>query len=337
MDSPNTSNSHKFSQNSPVLQTEIHEKNQNGSGNDVAALKILIPRIVAGRLIGKGGSTISKIQEETSAIIRISNPQTFFPNTQERILLIKSTPNNLMDAQKFLLNKIFEQVGNSKNKASNILHIVVPTAAVGHLIGQGGVTIQDLCVKSGARIQFASKEQSVVNGERIASIHGSPEVCKEAVSLIVQKMLEQPQYCTYRNMTLTYPNRLFTADQFQSVILPGGIHQNQAPNNFQNIPISEVIQTATKIEMGISDDLIGAVIGKRGQKIIQIQQMTGTKITLSKREEPLTNLKNTSTARKRLLTIVGTSQAAYAAQSYISAVVQNASLSKQMSNFREKL
>jgi len=344
MDSQNTQNLNNSPQNPSSPHSEAKETTQNGTGSDIAALKILIPRVVAGKLIGKGGSTITQIQEETSATIRISNPQTFFPNTQDRILLIKSTPSHLMVAQRLVVSKIFEQGDNAKSKVPTTLNIVVPTSAAGHLIGQGGTTIQDLCVKSGARIQFASKEQPTVNGERIASIYGSPDVCIEAVSLIVEKMLEQPQYFTYKNMSLTYPNRLFTPNQFQPMMLSGGMHQSQtvsshpfASNNFQSIPLSNVIHATTTIEMEISDELVGAVIGKRGQKIIQIQQMTGTKVTLSKRDEQqLPNQKNSTNGKKRLLTIVGTSQAAYAAQSYISAMLQNAVITKQIPNTREK-
>lgn len=42
-------------------------------------LKVLIPSIAAGAIIGKGGETISQIQKETGANIKMSKANDFYP------------------------------------------------------------------------------------------------------------------------------------------------------------------------------------------------------------------------------------------------------------------
>ena len=42
-------------------------------------LKVLVPTIAAGAIIGKAGETITQIQKETSADIKMSKANDFYP------------------------------------------------------------------------------------------------------------------------------------------------------------------------------------------------------------------------------------------------------------------
>ena len=48
-------------------------------GESQAQVKVLIPSIAAGAIIGKGGDTISQIQKDTGANIKMSKANDFYP------------------------------------------------------------------------------------------------------------------------------------------------------------------------------------------------------------------------------------------------------------------
>ena len=53
------------------------------SGNDgVVNLKVLVPSVAAGAIIGKGGETIADIQKQTGGKIKMSKSNDFYPGTQ---------------------------------------------------------------------------------------------------------------------------------------------------------------------------------------------------------------------------------------------------------------
>ena len=47
--------------------------------SDQVHLKVLIPSIAAGAIIGKGGETITQIQKDTGANIKMSKANDFYP------------------------------------------------------------------------------------------------------------------------------------------------------------------------------------------------------------------------------------------------------------------
>ena len=57
--------------------------------SDQVHLKVLVPSIAAGAIIGKGGETITQIQKETGANIKMSKANDFYPG--ERFLMFVNT------------------------------------------------------------------------------------------------------------------------------------------------------------------------------------------------------------------------------------------------------
>ena len=53
---------------------------------DNVHLKVLIPSIAAGAIIGKGGETITQIQKDTGATVKMSKNNDFYPGIKGHIL-----------------------------------------------------------------------------------------------------------------------------------------------------------------------------------------------------------------------------------------------------------
>ena len=69
-----------------------------GDGADDLALKCLVTNGDAGAVIGKGGSVISVIQQESGARVKMSQNNDFYPGTQDRVLLITGTKDSVFAA-----------------------------------------------------------------------------------------------------------------------------------------------------------------------------------------------------------------------------------------------
>lgn len=54
-------------------------------------LKMLCPAALIGTIIGKGGATINKLNQNTGARIKLSQNQDFFPTTNDRIISIQGS------------------------------------------------------------------------------------------------------------------------------------------------------------------------------------------------------------------------------------------------------
>ena len=122
------------------LETEIHtadetKKRAHQDGNDVAEalsnkrialssssndpdpdadlemfLKVLIPNPIAGLLIGKQGVTINTMTESSGCRIRLSGNNTFYPGTNERLVLLSGTKSAIIMALELVTEKVAESM-----------------------------------------------------------------------------------------------------------------------------------------------------------------------------------------------------------------------------------
>ncbi len=69
-------------------------------------LKLLVADRVAGSIIGKGGKVITEIEASTGCVMKLSPGQTFFPGTQERIVVISGSVEGISEAVRIILVKV---------------------------------------------------------------------------------------------------------------------------------------------------------------------------------------------------------------------------------------
>lgn len=100
------------------LNTEIMEKVQSdakhaGDNNRSNVVKMIVPNLTAGLIIGKGGETIKKIQQDTSAKVIVNSPQDC-PVRNERIVAISGTREQRIDACREVMTRIAPDAQNIK-------------------------------------------------------------------------------------------------------------------------------------------------------------------------------------------------------------------------------
>ena len=78
------------------------------SGVQAYLLKMLCPRDCVGNIIGKGGSVISELNVTTGARIKISQNNEFFPQTNDRVIVISGSTEKIATALTELITKMIE-------------------------------------------------------------------------------------------------------------------------------------------------------------------------------------------------------------------------------------
>ena len=138
------------------------------------------PQAVVGRVIGKGGETIKLLQAQSGCKIQIDQN---FPEGHPRKITVEGSEAQVRHAVGLIDLKINENgPGAAADPGAPQTIIDCPKSVVGKVIGRGGETINQLQIRSGARIQI---DQQVPEGHPCkVSISGTPEVIETATRLV---------------------------------------------------------------------------------------------------------------------------------------------------------
>lgn len=142
--------------------------------------KILVPAAAAGRIIGKGGTTIAQLQKDAGARVKMSKASEFYPGTTERVCLISGPIEGILKINDFFM----------ENFSSTSIKILVPNSTAGMIIGKGGSYIKQIKEDSGAYVQISQKCTDLSLPERCVTIVGELENIRKACSMILSKIVE---------------------------------------------------------------------------------------------------------------------------------------------------
>ncbi|THG16217.1 hypothetical protein TEA_008576 [Camellia sinensis var. sinensis] len=144
--------------------------------------RIIVPSKQIGKVIGKVGSRIQKIREETKATIKIADA---ISRHEDRVIIIssKDSDNTISDAEN-ALHQIASLIlkdddGNLEalkvgagHVAANTIRLLIAGSQAGGLIGISGQNIEKLRISSGATITVLAQSQLPL----CASAHESDRV-----------------------------------------------------------------------------------------------------------------------------------------------------------------
>lgn len=161
-------------------------------------LKILVPAYAAGSIIGKQGQTITQLQKDSGAVIKLSKAKDFYPGTTERIGLVTGDAAALKHVFQFMTEKTYEFpvpkdmaiINGDRHKQ---VKIIVPNTTAGLIIGKGGATIRHIMESSGAKVQLSQKPEQINLQERVITVTGEKNELFAAGDTILAKIKEDPQ------------------------------------------------------------------------------------------------------------------------------------------------
>jgi len=300
-------------------------------------LKILIPNHMGGKLIGKGGTNIQKLESMYKSSIQVSTNNEFYPGTEERIVTIAADIDSIIKFCDHLIGNVLVD----KYSGNVDFKIAITNVAVGYIMGKGGSVIKAIQDESRAKIKIPKQDESIVHGERVLTISGATEQQIKACLRIVERMSEEPMKMSNCNIkyggnnisngisnfnlpilaaTIPQQSRMYPVKSevlrhpmeiaskaisypphcygytISNSCLPGYSEQSYLPNSYQanHYPNSHTlayieqkshVKTTHSIEMDIPQQMVGAIVGKQGSTINEFTRNSGAKINFSRKDE----------------------------------------------------
>ena len=191
----------------------------DNSTSPIYHFKILVPAAAAGRIIGKGGTTIAQLQKDAGARVKMSKASEFYPGTTERVCLISGPIEGILKINDFFM----------ENFSSTSIKILVPNSTAGMIIGKGGSYIKQIKEDSGAYVQISQKCADLSLPERCVTIVGELDNIRRACAMILSKIVEDvgSAYRDIRTSSITNGNSIrpasVSSDKNSTVQLIDGI------------------------------------------------------------------------------------------------------------------
>ncbi|EXC44895.1 KH domain-containing protein [Morus notabilis] len=177
----------------------LHGPENMGTGHrmfieEEVVFKLLCQVEKVGSLIGKGGSVIRHLQNETGAFIKIVDAP---PDSDERVVLISARENSEQKhspAQEAVIrvHSRTAEIGFEPG-AAVVARLLVHSQQIGCLLGKGGFIISEMRRATGASIRIFTKEQVPKCGtqnDEVVQVIGSLQCVQDALFHITSRLRE---------------------------------------------------------------------------------------------------------------------------------------------------
>eukprot|EP00966_Prymnesium_polylepis_P039120 908016-Prymnesium_polylepis.1 len=124
----------------PSMDDDMSGKRSRVDDGTAMFLKLLLPERAVGNVIGKEGTVLKKIMDESGSRIRISAMDEVLPITRERIATIAGPIESLLRAQQMISTILAEprQGDDVAPPTDRTLKLLMSNSAIGAIIGKGG-------------------------------------------------------------------------------------------------------------------------------------------------------------------------------------------------------
>uniref|UniRef100_A0A182QRV3 RRM domain-containing protein n=1 Tax=Anopheles farauti TaxID=69004 RepID=A0A182QRV3_9DIPT len=299
-------------------------------------LRVLVQSDMVGAIIGRQGSTIRHITQQSRARVDVHRKDNV--GSVEKAITIYGNPENCTMACRKIL-EVMQQEANTTNKGEICLKILAHNNLIGRIIGKSGNTIKRIMQDTDTKITVSSiNDISSFNLERIITVKGTIENMSKGESQISAKLRQSyendlqalaPQSVMFPGlhpmaMMSTAGNGMgFTGRTAGGVTATGAgasgaggmypgsnfpMYQPPAGGPAGVPPGSTEVQETTYLY--IPNNAVGAIIGTKGLHIRNIIRFSGASVKIA----PLEADKPQEQQTERKVTIIGTPEAQWKAQ-----------------------
>ncbi|PQP95804.1 RNA-binding KH domain-containing protein PEPPER-like [Prunus yedoensis var. nudiflora] len=217
------------------LIPKFHGSGRMKPSQEVLTFRLLCHEERVGGVIGKGGSIIKTLKQETGCEIKVMEG---VPDSEDRLIIVSGPahPDDrispVQDAVLRVQSRIFRAAPNSKEQ-SMMARLLVSSNQIGCLLGKGGAIIAEMRKLSRAHIRIMGKDQipkCAPDDEELVQINGEFEAVKDALLQITTRL--RHHYFRDAFPSINYPPNPAYLDQppFQSYMRrdfsPPGMHSN---------------------------------------------------------------------------------------------------------------
>lgn len=164
------SSSSRSAMSSRVRQSEIG-----------APVYFIVSAPLAAWVVGRGGRIISEIRSKSGASVEVARS-----GGSSRLIDIRGS----LEARAAAIELLLETMDLFPEGAPQLLRMLVPNEAAGHLLGTGSRVIQELCEESGAEIDVADGTGVGGDGSYILILSGAREPVLQAAQLAAARVAE---------------------------------------------------------------------------------------------------------------------------------------------------
>lgn len=296
-------------------------------------LRILVHSDMVGAIIGRGGSTIRQITQQTRARVDVHRKDNV--GSLEKAITIYGNPENCTNACRKIL-EVMQQEATNTNKGDVILKILAHNNLIGRIIGKEGNTIKRIMSETETKITVSSiNDINSFNYERIITVKGSIENMSKAEAQISAKLRQSfendlqsmaPQTVMFPGLHpmammsatgITYPGRGGPTSYQPFAPAP---YTPMYPSTIPPINPALAADIQETAFLFIPNSAVGAIIGTKGSNIRSMIRFSGASVKVASTEnEKLTAGVDANGAQQasRKVTIVGTAEAQWKAQGMI--------------------
>ncbi|PKI84304.1 PAB1 binding protein [Malassezia vespertilionis] len=272
-------------------------------------LRVLIITSDASVIIGKQGRHINEIRELSNARLNISES---VPMSPERILTVSGP----LDAVSKVFGLIVRRMTDEPYDEPSVpgmrivtIRLIIPNSRMGSIIGKQGNKIKEIQEASGAALN-AGETMLPGSTERVLSITGVADSIHIAVFYVGTILLEHPDRnannLAYRPSAAPTARSMSTAP-FNPTTAPMSSAQPASAYRYGGTaspnPLPSTLAPGSQTQqIFIPNDLVGCIIGKGGQKINEIRQLSASHIKIMDRGA---GTAAGGTGSERLVTITG--------------------------------
>lgn len=173
-----------------INSSELRGATERAMNSTPLTIRFLIPNSRFGAIIGKGGSRIREIQEESNA--RLTAKAEILPNSGERILEMTGAPDKINIATNHVCLSLLDHSNrpcydrpyrpeNAHRKSSRYMEtrtFFCPISKVGPMIGRKGNRINRIRTEAHCKINI---EESIGGGDRPFVVIGNPHDVDHAI------------------------------------------------------------------------------------------------------------------------------------------------------------
>jgi RNA-binding protein Nova len=240
-------------------------------------LKFVLSNSAAGALIGKGGADMKTLEAEHGVAMKLSAGRSFFPGTQDRVLLVAGDTESLIRT----LPNVLAKVGDAPNLQDktgqpgpnlHLVKLVCNNRACGNIIGKAGAASKALAQATGVRMSIAEASQGV--RERVISLVGTRDQVTDAIGMLLDKIQDEGAFSkeVNYNATAATPVAYAYAAPPQAFTPPGYA--------VPRYPFTSLSDYECTVEFMVPDSTAGSFIGRGGNVMKRIQKESSARIRL---------------------------------------------------------
>nr|XP_037285922.1 insulin-like growth factor 2 mRNA-binding protein 1 isoform X3 [Rhipicephalus microplus] len=149
-------------------------------------LRILVLSDMVGAIIGRAGGTIRQITQQSRARVDVHRKEN--AGSLEKVITIYGNPENCSTACQKIL-EVMQQEASNTNRGDVPLKILAHNNLIGRIIGKSGNTIKRIMEQTDTKITVSSlHDGSALHLERVITIKGKPEGVCRAEQLVSAKL-----------------------------------------------------------------------------------------------------------------------------------------------------